>query len=136
MRLDYAAIGVAAAVRLSRLVVFSRPRIAVLSTGDEVVDVDVPPGPSQIRNSNIYSLAVQIQAAGGEPILLPIAPDEPIRLHELLAEGLEADLLLIAGGVSMGKYDLVEDALAELEAEFFFTGVLIQPGKPIVFGRV
>jgi molybdopterin molybdotransferase len=57
-------------------------------------------------------------------------------LHELLAEGLEADLLLIAGGVSMGKYDLVEDALAELEAEFFFTGVLIQPGKPIVFGRV
>jgi molybdopterin molybdotransferase len=98
--------------------------------------VDVPPGPSQIRNSNSYSLAVQIHAAGGEPVLLPIAPDEPTRLRELLAEGLEADLLLIAGGVSMGKYDLVEHTLSEFKAEFFFTGALIQPGKPIVFGRV
>jgi molybdopterin molybdotransferase len=135
-KLSDAEIAVAASVGRSRLLVHSKPRVAVLSTGDEVVDVDVPPGPNQIRNSNSYSLAVQIQAAGGEPILLPIAPDEPIRLHELLAEGLEADLLLIAGGVSMGKYDLVENALAEMEAEFFFTGALIQPGKPIVFGRV
>jgi molybdopterin molybdotransferase len=135
-RLSYAEIAVAASVGRSRLLVYSKPRVAVLSTGDEVVDVDVPPGPNQIRNSNSYSLATQIQAAGGDPILLPIAPDEPIRLHELLAEGLEADLLLIAGGVSMGKYDLVEQSLAEMEAEFFFTGALIQPGKPIVFGHV
>ena len=135
-RLRYAEIAVAASVGRSRLLVHSKPRVAVLSTGDEVVDVDVPPGPSQIRNSNSYSLATQIQAAGGDPILLPIAPDEPARLREMLTEGLEADLLLIAGGVSMGKYDLVEQALAELEAEFFFTGALIQPGKPIVFGRV
>ena len=134
--LGYAEIAVAASVGRSRLLVHSKPRVAVLSTGDEVVDVDVPPGPSQIRNSNSYSLATQIQAAGGDPILLPIAPDEPARLREMLTEGLEADLLLIAGGVSMGKYDLVEQALAELEAEFFFTGALIQPGKPIVFGRV
>lgn len=136
MRLDYAAIGVAAAVGLSRLVVYSRPRIAVLSTGDEVVDIDVPPRPNQIRNSNSYSLAIQITQAGGEPVLLPIAPDEPNRLHELLREGLEGDLLLIAGGVSMGKYDLVEEVLSELEAEFFFTGAQIQPGKPVVFGAV
>jgi molybdopterin molybdotransferase len=135
-RLGYAEIAVAASVGRSRLLVHSKPRVAVLSTGDEVVDVDVPPGPNQIRNSNSYSLATQIQGTGGEPILLPIAPDEPIRLHELLAEGLEADLLLIAGGVSMGKYDLVEHALADMEAEFFFTGALIQPGKPIVFGHV
>ena len=60
--------------------------------------------------------------AGGEPVLLPIAPDEPERLRELITEGLEADLLLLTGGVSMGKYDLVEQALMELEAEFFFTG--------------
>ena len=135
-RLSYAEIAVAASVGRSRLLVHSKPRVAVLSTGDEVVDVDVPPGPNQIRNSNSYSLATQIQAAGGDPILLPIAPDEPARLRELLSEGLEADLLLIAGGVSMGKYDLVENLLAELRAEFFFTGALIQPGKPIVFGRV
>lgn len=135
-RLGYAEIAVAAAVGRSRLLVHSKPRVAVLSTGDEVVDVDVPPGPTQIRNSNSYSLAVQIQEAGGNPVLLPIAPDEPTRLRELLAEGLEADLLLIAGGVSMGKYDLVEQVLGELKAEFFFTGALIQPGKPIVFGNV
>jgi molybdopterin molybdotransferase len=135
-RLEYAAIAVAASVGRSRLLVHAKPRVAVLSTGDEVVDVDVPPGPNQIRNSNSYSLAVQVEASGGDPVLLPIAPDEPVRLGELVKEGLEADLLLIAGGVSMGKYDLVEQVLTELKAEFFFTGAQIQPGRPIVFGRV
>lgn len=135
-RLDYAAIALAASIGRSRLVVHAPPRVAVLSTGDEVVDVDVPPGPNRIRNSNSYSLAAQIQDRGGDPVLLPIAPDEPRRLRELLKEGLDSDLLLIAGGVSMGKYDLVEQGLAELNAEFFFTGAHIQPGKPIVFGRV
>jgi molybdopterin molybdotransferase len=136
IRLDHAAIAMAASVGRSRLLVYAKPRVAVLSTGDEIVDIDVPPGPTQIRNSNSYSLAAQIQAAGGEPWLLPIAPDRPGRLRELIAEGLEADLLLLTGGVSMGKYDLVEPALAELGAEFFFTGVQIQPGRPVVFGRV
>jgi len=136
IRLDHASIAMAASVGRSRLLVYSRPRVAVLSTGDEIVDIDVPPGPTQIRNSNSYSLAAQIRAAGGEPWLLPIAPDRPGRLRELIAEGLEADLLLLTGGVSMGKYDLVEPALEELGAEFFFTGVQIQPGRPVVFGRV
>ena len=135
-RLDHAAIAVASSVGRSHLLVYSKPRVAVLATGDEVVDIDVPPAPYQIRNSNSYSLAAQIQAAGGEPILLPIAPDEPERLRELVADGLEADLLLLTGGVSMGKYDLVEQVLAEFQAEFFFTGAQIQPGRPIVFGRV
>ncbi|MGO9127056.1 MAG: gephyrin-like molybdotransferase Glp [Terriglobales bacterium] len=136
MRLDPAAIGVAASVGRSHLLVYSRPRVAVLSTGDELVDIDVPPAPNQIRNSNSYSLAVQIQLAGGQPVLLPIAPDEPERLRELIADGLETDLLLLTGGVSMGKYDLVEQALLELGAEFFFTGAQIQPGRPIVFGKI
>jgi molybdopterin molybdotransferase len=136
MRLDPAAIAVAASVGRSRLLVYSKPRVAVLATGDELVDIDVPLAPNQIRNSNTYSLAAQIQAAGGEPVLLPIAPDEPERLRELIADGLEADLLLLSGGVSMGKYDLVEQALAEFNAEFFFTGAQIQPGRPIVFGRI
>jgi molybdopterin molybdotransferase len=118
------------------LEVYVRPQIAVLSTGDEIVDIDAEPGPTQIRNSNSYSLAAQIQAAGGEPVLLQVAPDEPHRLRDLIAEGLKSDLLLLAGGVSMGKYDLVEQVLAEFEAEFLFTGAKIQPGKPIVFGRV
>jgi molybdopterin molybdotransferase len=136
VRLDHAAVAVAASVGRSRLLVYSKPRVAVLATGDELVDIDVPLAPNQIRNSNTYSLAAQIQAAGGEPVLLPIAPDEPERLRELIAEGLEPDLLLLTGGVSMGKYDLVEQVLAEFEAEFFFTGAQIQPGRPVVFGRV
>ena len=78
-----------------------------------------PQPQTQIRNSNSYSLAAQVQAAGGDPVLLPIAPDQPERLRELIAEGLESDLLLLAGGVSMGKYDLVEPVLAEFQAEFF-----------------
>jgi molybdopterin molybdotransferase len=134
--LDHAAIAIASSVGKSHLLVYSKPRVAVLATGDEVVDIDVPPAPHQIRNSNSYSLAAQIQAAGGEPVLLPIAPDDPERLRELIADGFEADLLLLTGGVSMGKYDLVEQLLAEFQAEFFFTGAQIQPGRPIVFGRV
>ncbi len=136
MYLDHAAISVAASVGKVHLEVYAKPQVAVLSTGDEIVDIDADPGPTQIRNSNSYSLAAQIQEAGGEPVLLQVAPDEPKRLRELIVEGLESDLLLLAGGVSMGKYDLVEQVLTELGAEFFFTGAKIQPGKPIVFGRI
>jgi molybdopterin molybdotransferase len=134
-RLDHAAVAVAASVGRTHLLVYSKPKVAVLATGDEVVDIFAPPGPHQIRNSNTYSLAAQIDEAGGEPVLLPIAPDEPTRLRELIADGLEADLLLMAGGVSMGKYDLVEPILTEMNAEFFFTGAQIQPGRPVVFGK-
>jgi len=136
MRSDHAAIALAASVGRSRLLVYSKPRVAVLATGDELVDIDIPPEPAQIRNSNTYSIAAQIHAAGGEPVLLPIAPDRHRRLRELIADGLQADLLLLSGGVSMGKYDLVEEVLAKFKAEFFFTGVQIQPGRPAVFGRI
>jgi len=135
-RLNEAAIALAASVGKSRLQVFTRPRVAVLTTGDEIVALDGEIAPTQIRNSNSYSLAVQVQEAGGEPVLLPIAPDEPRRLRQLIEQGLQADLLLMTGGVSMGRYDLVEQVLAELQAEFFFTGAKIQPGRPVVFGRV
>ena len=135
VRLTPAALSLAAATGNSRLTVFRQPRIAILSTGDELVDVAAEPGPAQIRNSNAYSLAAQVAHAGGVPAILPIAADEPQALRRLIEEGLRSDLLLLSGGVSMGKYDLVEQVLSELEAEFFFTGALIQPGKPIVFGR-
>ncbi len=135
-RLTPAAIGVAASVGRKQVRVYARPSIAVLSTGDEVVEVAAQPGPTQIRNSNSYSLAAQIRIAGGEPLLLPIAADEPVQLKRLIQQGLASDLLLLSGGVSMGKYDLVEQILAELKAEVFFTGALIQPGRPVVFGRV
>lgn len=134
-RLDAAGVAVAASVGKSSLLVHALPRVAILATGDEIVDVAAQPGPHQIRNSNSYSLAAQVRAAGGLPVLLPIAPDEPVQLRRLIEQGLASDLLLLAGGVSMGKYDLVEQVLGELGAEFFFTGALIQPGRPVVFGR-
>jgi molybdopterin molybdotransferase len=130
-----AAIAAAASAGKSRLQVYRCPRVAVLTTGDEIVGVDEVPGPTQIRNSNSYSLAAQIQRAGGEPVLLPVAADELQGLRALIEEGLKSDLLLLTGGVSMGRYDLVEQALSELHAEFFFTGAKIQPGRPVVFGK-
>jgi molybdopterin molybdotransferase len=130
-----AAIALAASVGKSRLSVCKRPRVAVLTTGDEIVNITATPGPTQIRNSNNYSLAMQIQQAGGEPQILPIAPDESVALRNLIEEGLKSDLLLMTGGVSMGRYDLVEQVLSEMHAEFFFTGSKIQPGRPVVFGK-
>jgi molybdopterin molybdotransferase len=134
-RLDAAGVAVGASVGKASLLVHALPRVAVLATGDEIVDVAAAPGPNQIRNSNSYSIAAQVGAAGGLPVLLPIAPDEPEQLRRLIDQGLKSDMLLLAGGVSMGKYDLVEQVLGELGAEFFFTGALIQPGRPVVFGR-
>jgi molybdopterin molybdotransferase len=135
LRLNAAAVALAASVGKSRLLVYKLPRVAVLTTGDEIVDIEATPGPTQIRNSNSYSLAAQIRKAGGDPVLLPVAPDELQGLSRLIEEGLKSDLLLLTGGVSMGRYDLVEQALAEMKAEFFFTGAKIQPGRPVVFGK-
>jgi molybdopterin molybdotransferase len=134
-RLDYPEIALLASFGREDVEVYRRPRVAVLSTGDEVVEIGETPRSYQIRNSNAWSLAAQVRRAGGEPVVLPIAPDERTRTRELIERGLECDLLLLSGGVSMGKYDLVEAVLAELGAEFFFDAVLIQPGKPLVFGR-
>jgi molybdopterin molybdotransferase len=135
-RLHAAQIGVAATVGKAEVMVHRRPRIAILSTGDEVIDVTSAPATQQIRNSNTYSLAAQVIAAGGDAVQLPIAPDEKVRLKSLIREGMESELLLLSGGVSMGKYDLVEQVLSEFGAEFFFTGAFIQPGRPVVFGRI
>jgi molybdopterin molybdotransferase len=135
-RLNEAAIAVAASVGKSQIQVFILPRVAILTTGDEIINIGQSPAPAQIRNSNSYSLAVQARQAGGEPVILPIAADEPNRLRELIEQGMKSDLLIMTGGVSMGRYDLVEQVLADLHAEFFFTGAKIQPGRPVVFGRV
>ncbi len=136
VRLGSAQIALAAAAGKASVKVYRKPRVAILSTGDELVEVAEKPGPSQIRNSNSYSLAALVAECGGEPVQLPIAPDEEGKLTELIQEGLKADMLLLSGGVSMGKFDLVEQALKMLGAKFFFTGALIQPGKPVVFGEI
>ncbi|MGA9672111.1 MAG: gephyrin-like molybdotransferase Glp [Terracidiphilus sp.] len=129
-----AQIALAATCGHSALQVFSRPRVAILTTGDELVPIESSPGPSQIRNSNAPMLAALVSAAGAEPWVLPTAADTADALDAALAEAVKADLLLISGGVSAGKFDLVEPALARIGARFHFTGVRIQPGKPLVFG--
>ena len=131
-----AEISVAASCGLAEVSVFARPKVAIIATGDELVELDEPMEAWQIRNSNSYALAALVEAAGGVGLRLAIARDTLGELRAQVAEGREADLLLLSGGVSMGKYDLVEQVLQEFRAEFFFTGALIQPGKPIVFGRL
>jgi molybdopterin molybdotransferase len=133
MRLGFAELALAAQVGATQLQCAKRPRVAILSTGDEVVLIDQQPGPFQIRNSNSVSLAAQVRIAGGEPVVLGNAADRVEDLGEKIEQGLKEDALVLTGGVSMGKYDLVESVLKALGAEFFFDAVAIRPGKPAVF---
>jgi molybdopterin molybdotransferase len=134
--LDPAAVALAAACGAQTLEVFAKPRVSILATGDELVDVMDTPGPQQIRNSNSYGLAALVNAAGGIPLQLPVAPDRREALEALIRQARGADLMVLTGGVSMGEYDLVEEVLLEMGAKFFFTGVKMQPGKPVVFGQL
>jgi molybdopterin molybdotransferase len=133
MRLGYAELALAAQVGAVELRCAKKPRMAILSTGDEVVMVDEVPGPFQIRNSNSVSLAAQVRIAGGEPVVLGNAADRVEDLGEKIERGLKEDALVLSGGVSMGEYDLVEKVLKTMGAEFFFDAVAIRPGKPAVF---
>ncbi len=134
-RLSYAEMCVAAQVGAAQISVFVPPQVAILSTGDEVVDVSVTPGPFQVRNGNGIALQTMVANAGAYPLQLGNAVDDAGILRRAIEKGLESDALILSGGVSMGKYDLVEGVLAELGAEFFFDGVAIRPGRPAVFGR-
>lgn len=134
VRLGFAELAVAAQVGAATLHCYKKPRVAILSTGDEVVPITETPGPFHIRNSNTISLAAQIQLAGGEPAPLVNALDRVDDLSAKIEQGLQEDILVLSGGVSMGKYDLVESVLKGMGAEFFFDAVAIRPGKPAVFG--
>lgn len=131
-----AEIALAAACGASALAVFRKARVAIVATGDELVEIEATPEPQQIRNSNSYGLAALVAEAGGEAVRLPIAPDNRPELETIIRSARSSELMLLSGGVSMGEYDLVEDVLQSLGAEFFFTGVRMQPGKPVVFGRL
>jgi molybdopterin molybdotransferase len=135
LRLGFAELAVAAQVGAATVSCYKKPSVAVLSTGDEVVPIAETPGPFHIRNSNGVSLAAQVRLAGGEPVPLGNALDRVDDLAEKIEQGLKHDILVLSGGVSMGKYDLVESVLKGLGAEFYFDAVAIRPGKPAVFGR-
>jgi len=131
-----AEIALAANCGCVELTVFRRPEVAIVATGDELVEVAERPEPQQIRNSNSYAIAAMVAAAGGHPRRLAIARDLREEIRARIEEGRAAGLLVFSGGVSMGDYDLVEEVLTEFGAEFLFTGVRMQPGKPVVCGRL
>src|SRR6202007_2129141 len=111
-RLDYSALAMLAAFGRARVKVYRRPVVAIAATGDEIVEVDETPQDFQIRNSHAQSLAVQVARAGGEPRILPLARDTVEHTRAVVEQGLEGDLLLLSGGVSAGKYDVVAEGLA------------------------
>ena len=132
-----AAVAVLAATGHARVQVARRPRVAVLVTGDEIVDVAVVPGPGQIRNSNGPAVVAQARQSGAEVRLLGVAPDRREETVAAVRDGLSrgTDVLVVSGGVSAGDYDLVEPALEELGVRLLFTKVAIKPGAPLVFAK-
>jgi len=128
-------VGVLASLGHSRVKVIRRPVIAILATGDELVDVEQPLPPGKIYNSNTYSVAALVKRYGGIPRLLGIALDSEDSLVAKLNQGQDADMLLTTGGVSAGDYDLVKDVLAK-RGEITFWTVQMKPGKPLAFGRI
>jgi molybdopterin molybdotransferase len=135
-RLDASHIATLAMSGTTQVPVFRKPSIAILATGDEIVDLNETPAPHQIRNSNSHMLAALITASGGTPEILPVARDTDADLRPLLERGLGADMLLISGGVSAGRYDLVKPTLREIGVGFHFERVRIQPGGPLAFGTL
>ena len=132
-----AGMAVLASFGYAEVEVYRRPRVAVLATGSELVAAAERPGADQIRDSNTYSLAAYAALAGAEVERLPLAGDEPELLRRLIEEAAaRADVLILSGGVSMGRYDFTKAALDSLGAEIFFERVRLRPGKPTVFARL
>ncbi len=129
-----AEISMLASFGFPEVAVYRRPRVAILSTGDELVEPGEEIGPGQIANSNAYSLAAAVQEVGGVPVLLGIARDTHESLQEKLTVGLQADVLITSAGVSMGDRDLVCEMLQDAGVEQLFWKVDIKPGRPTAFG--
>ncbi len=127
-------IGILASIKRGFVNVIRRPRVAILSCGDELIEMheDLPPG--KILDSNRFALAALVKMAGGIPILLPVVKDDAEQIREQIQAGLEADILISSGGVSMGDYDLIRPTMEELGVQIHFWKVKIKPGKPVVFG--
>ncbi|MFA5317081.1 MAG: gephyrin-like molybdotransferase Glp [Dehalococcoidales bacterium] len=128
-------IGVLASLGRGKIKVIRRPVVAILATGDELEEIGRELRPGKIYNSNTYALAAQVARYGGQPKVLGIARDNQRSLNAKLSKGLDSDLLITSGGVSMGDYDLVKEILAQ-QGEITFWQVRMKPGKPLAFGRI
>ena len=131
-----AQLALAAACGAAAVSVYERPRVAILTTGDELVELSALPLPQQLRNSNAWLLKELVEQSGGETVVLQHAHDERGEIDAGIRAAAGCELLVVSGGVSAGRYDFVEEALAAAGAEFYFTGVRMQPGRPVVFGRM
>jgi molybdopterin molybdotransferase len=116
--------------------VYQRPRVAILSTGDELADLDERLTDEKIINSNSYGIAAAVREAGGLPHLLGIAKDNPADLKAKIGQGLNADILVLSGGVSMGDYDFTKQVFQELGGDMNFWKLAIRPGQPVAFGKI
>ncbi len=135
-RLRPAELGVLASVGKSQVMVYQRPRVAILATGDEIADLDDPDPHSKIINSNSYTIAGQVIDAGGVPVLLGVARDTREEISQRIASGLQADVLITSGGVSAGDFDYVRDCLDAAGFVTQFLTVSMRPGSPVTFGTV
>jgi molybdopterin molybdotransferase len=136
MEITPGVVGVLATVKRAQVQVYRRPRVAILSTGNELEGLDEPVDPNKIPNSNSYALMAQTQALGIEPVLLGIARDDPDELARYLKRGLEYDVLLVSGGTSVGVHDYVRPTIEALGAQMMFWRVAMKPGHPVAFGKV
>ena len=128
-------IGILATVGKSFVEIFSTPTVGIISTGNELVDVASKPSIAQIRNSNSYSLAAQARNLNAEVEIIGIIKDTKDDISSAIRRGLQKDILILSGGVSMGEYDLVSDVMKDLGIHIYFEKVALRPGKPVIFGR-
>ena len=129
-------IGMLAALGKAFISVYQKPRVAIMSTGDELVDIETNPPPGKIVNSNSYSLAAQVLECGGIPIMLGIAKDKKSDLQEKFKTALHADVIISSGGVSVGDFDFVKNVMGEIGNAMHFWQVAMRPGKPLAFGAI
>lgn len=135
-RLGAGEIALLASAGVQQVMVTPRPRIAVISTGDELVPLHITPGPGQIVNSNMYLLAARLEECGCRAVCIGIGPDDPDSLDKLLVQALDCDAIITTGGVSVGDKDHVQETLKGLEFNKIFWKVAIKPGKPLLFGTL
>jgi molybdopterin molybdotransferase len=128
-------VGILATLGLATVPVTRRPRVAILGTGDEVIEVDQPLAPGKIRNSNSYLLEAAVQRAGAQPLRLGVARDTVESLREKFSQAMDSDLIITSGGVSVGDFDLVKNIMAE-QGEINFWRINMRPGKPVAFGHI
>ncbi|HVP78043.1 MAG TPA: gephyrin-like molybdotransferase Glp [Thermodesulfobacteriota bacterium] len=131
-----AEVGMLASVGRSSVLVYQKPLVAILCTGDELVDIDENLGESKIISSNSYTLAAQVKDCGADPVQLGIARDRKEEIREKLRQGIRADVIISSAGVSVGDYDFSKDALGDLGMEMAFWQVSMKPGKPLAFGTI